>query len=418
MRRLFGVVGLLYVMLAAAVAGAVAVGRTRPTELIAFAASPGQASGGVYLLDTAAQMTLRLVAGYTSTVGTEFLVSPQGDLFIRLCSAERCRAYVMQGTRFQQLPIVLDVNSDVVWSAEGQLALESCEASGCDIFLWDGETPRNLTNTPDVSETSPAWSADGRLAFLTCELLVCDDVVVWDGQNFQRVTGGVSPLPNSTPAWSADGRLAFSGSCTADGRCDVLMWDGSTPQNLTPDAVVGERPRWGSSGQLTFQSCTSPLVNCDLMLWNGVTVTNLTPGIHATAANPVWNSAGQLAFVTSEGIQTRMMLWDGTALHTIIQQLDVFMPEAAWSGDGQLVFLSCTSLGVCDLMLWDGTSAYPLLQGLRTTSRFFSWNDAGHLLFMACFDVTRDCNLMLWDGQMLNTMSETPANKYFPVWVP
>jgi hypothetical protein len=43
--------------------------------------------------------------------------------------------------------------ADLTWSIDGRLAF----AATGDIFIWDGSTATNITNTPDLNEYSPLW---------------------------------------------------------------------------------------------------------------------------------------------------------------------------------------------------------------------------------------------------------------------
>ena len=112
-----------------------------------------------------------------------------------------------------------------------------------DIYVaaLDGSEIMNLTNTPGVSETSPAWSwATDRIAFLRVDSpnLFTMATMAPDGTNVELVPIELA-VPLYSPAWSPDGTmLAFSADT---GQIYTVGVDGSDLRPVT--GGLGE-PAW------------------------------------------------------------------------------------------------------------------------------------------------------------------------------
>ena len=96
-----------------------------------------------------------------------------------------------------QLTVSDDRQSGAVWSPDGKWIVYHQDFGGgeyYDLFAVPsgGGTPINLTNTPDVSETSPQFSPDGKMLALSYKLKVspATDVAVldWDSRSVRNLT--------------------------------------------------------------------------------------------------------------------------------------------------------------------------------------------------------------------------------------
>jgi TolB protein len=115
-----------------------------------------------------------------------------------------------------------------------------------DLFVLDaGDTPRNLTNTPDVEEEFPAWSPDGgKLAFVASpaggENLPRRQIFVMDADGSGRTQLTAGPGARTNPVWSPDGAwiaYLYQEPSRATWQVWAMRADGSEPRRLASDTA-------------------------------------------------------------------------------------------------------------------------------------------------------------------------------------
>jgi dipeptidyl aminopeptidase/acylaminoacyl peptidase len=148
-------------------------------------------------------------------------------------------------------PIQLSESDDrqlnAVWSPNGKWIVYEQDAGGGEIFdLYavpsDGGDAINLTNTPDVSETSPRWSPDGsQLAIASRSRTSSNyDVVLldWKSRQLRNLTNERSKDREwGAAVWSPDGKAIYADRANAGHTdSDVFRIDVSSGSldNLTP----------------------------------------------------------------------------------------------------------------------------------------------------------------------------------------
>jgi Tol biopolymer transport system component len=155
----------------------------------------------------------------------------------------------------EALPIEVDSAGALFmdWNDDGTLL---AYVSGGDIWLYDGEESRNLTNTPDILEGMPAWSPDGStIAFARgadCFYYYYEcgwDVFVMDadGSNERRLSTGTGSRRQATdPSWSANGRtIAFTQAFCGFYYCDApSVWIIDLHVNRVAEVTQGANPAW------------------------------------------------------------------------------------------------------------------------------------------------------------------------------
>jgi Tol biopolymer transport system component len=119
--------------------------------------------------------------------------------------------------------------------------------------LEAGDSPRNLTNTPDLEEDFPAWSpGGGKLAFVASpagsENLPQRQIFVMntDGSATTQITSGAGPHTN--PVWSPDGEwiaYLYQEPGSATWQVWVMRADGSEPRRLASDDADRFYLSWG-----------------------------------------------------------------------------------------------------------------------------------------------------------------------------
>ena len=146
-----------------------------------------------------------------------------------------------------QLTVSDDRQSGSVWSPDGKWIVYQQDFGGgeyYDLFVVPsgGGSPVNLTNSPDVSETSPRFSPDGKMLALDYKLKSspASDIAVmdWSSRAVRNLTNEKSKDHTwSVAAWSPDGRSVLANRLNSgDTDASVFLIDvaSGSAEELTP----------------------------------------------------------------------------------------------------------------------------------------------------------------------------------------
>jgi dipeptidyl aminopeptidase/acylaminoacyl peptidase len=200
--------------------------------------------------------------------GTQIAYSVSRDLWVM--NADGSNRHAVTTGRFS--------DSDPAWTPDGKhLVYSSLKGGGQEIWVIgvDGTGAKQLTNTPDHGEFTPAVSVDGRIAYTRtgCDTPYgggqCVFVMGADGSNPTNLTpedhisgcesqaGYFFNGSSREPSWSPDGtRIAFTGPLvcgvsTIGSDIWVMGADGSGKTDLTKDDATNDRePAWSPDGTL------------------------------------------------------------------------------------------------------------------------------------------------------------------------
>jgi dipeptidyl aminopeptidase/acylaminoacyl peptidase len=147
-------------------------------------------------------------------------------------------------------PIQLSQSDDrqgaATWSPDGKWIAFHSDKAGAEIYdLYaipsDGGDVMNLTNTPEVSETSPTWSPDGKSLSIEYKPKTSSSVDIaildWNTRKVRNLTQEKMPDHNwGGPQWSSDGKLIYATRSNVNGTdSDIFRLDVSSgaQENLT-----------------------------------------------------------------------------------------------------------------------------------------------------------------------------------------
>lgn len=295
------------------------------------------------------------------------------------------------------LPVTLQTVHAAI-APNGNIAYSACEYNAtvgdnrCDIWVMgpDGSNPVNITNTPDVSESSPSWSGDGQKIAYTLDI-GASNANIWvmnaDGSNAQQVTFKDQP---DTYAWQGDPSFSPDGNKIAFTRhrpfsymgdqTDIFVINvdgtGESPiTNTTPDSIPFDEvePAWSPDGSkiafsgVRFEPYIDPLgVLTEGAQWEILTMNPDGSGeqiLSAGAENseralyleqdrgPSWSPDGsRLLFSSESQIPSCCNPWqnwlvnaDGSGLVNISPDPTINDGGAIWSPDGTQILFSRTN---------------------------------------------------------------------------
>lgn len=166
------------------------------------------------------------------------------------------------------------VHGGMTWSQDGRIAMtisilrdgDTLSRSPREVYIWNGHTTFNLSQSPVLESYDPAWSSDGRVAFMSGEWIRTIGpgnpvlhVYLWDGvsykngvperDSFIQVAPELVFAPYNYLRWLDDGRLIFT-AYPADRSLglQIYAWDGQQATNLSLNPYDNEMPRWSDTG--------------------------------------------------------------------------------------------------------------------------------------------------------------------------
>jgi TolB protein len=118
-----------------------------------------------------------------------------------------------------------------------------------DIFIADVVTKasRNLTSSPDASESNVGWAPGTDLVFTANRANVSELFAIKpDGTGLRQLTKGAQP---GSPTWSRSGEVTFTSR--HEGRSAIYRLDASGAMiRIGPDSIPMTNPAWSPDGQL------------------------------------------------------------------------------------------------------------------------------------------------------------------------
>ena len=215
----------------------------------------------------------------------------------------------------------------------------------------DGSGRQNITNTPDVSETTPAWSPDGkklvyqrhpRRRGADTEIAI---IHVKSGSKW-RITD--DSYQDAHPAWSPDGtEIVFVNQTDpATNDLSTMNRDGSGLRQLTDSSYNDGSPAWSPDGRKIAFSRNNPQTHHS-DIWtvraaDGSNQKNLTGTDAGTDENdPDWSPDGtKIAFAldaSGKASDIYAVRSDGTGLRNITKTPLVYEGDPAWSPNGRRI---------------------------------------------------------------------------------
>ncbi len=180
------------------------------------------------------------------------------------------------------------------WSKDSQLAFLSNRSGENDIFVWDGESKNNgipdvnsfVNIAPDLTQyfSDPTWTSSGTLAFTGIRKSDTSNFQIyeWDGQNARNISQNPT-LHNGGQTWRNDGYWSFN--TFLSGSQNLYIRDTA---NRTILETEGQSPAWSQNGLLIF--CVPNYHGYTLSMWNGKDVIEIDNGSFFEAK---WNNGNR-----------------------------------------------------------------------------------------------------------------------------
>ncbi|HNE05893.1 MAG TPA: hypothetical protein PLT08_15310 [Anaerolineales bacterium] len=177
------------------------------------------------------------------------------------------------------------------WSKDGQLAFLSERNEEYDIFIWDGTSKENgapdvktfINIAPEVTQyfSDPTWTNTDSIAFSGgSESDLHAQIYEWDGQTAKNISQNPS-FHNGGQTWRNDGYWSFI-TFFSSGQ-NLYVRDNI---NQTVLETKGQyRPAWSHNGLLAF--CVPEHPEWTLSIWNGKNIVEIAHGNFIAAK---WNN--------------------------------------------------------------------------------------------------------------------------------
>lgn len=221
------------------------------------------------------------------------------------------------------------------WNRIAFVIADYVDGTGDIYILGDnGTTVRVLTNDPELDD-SPAWSPDGKhIAFRSYRS-------GYDGEIWVVNADGSSPVnltPNALPAtwdnrhpdWSPDGQsIVFASTMGGDWGIWVMNADGTGKRQLTNTPALDAEPAWSPDGRsIAFRRTDATGSDIMVMPSAGGEPTRLSmPGEQRM---PAWSPDGKLiAYVGQETVSAQPELY---LMRADGQQVRRVTTDPAWGG--------------------------------------------------------------------------------------
>ncbi|HEY8391709.1 MAG TPA: basic secretory protein-like protein [Capillibacterium sp.] len=140
----------------------------------------------------------------------DYDLAPDGRELVFLSDEEgERRLYRLDLTSGVVVPIAAEITNpiEVAWSPQGDCLVVAANLKGdTDLFLLtpDGRLLEVVADSEE-DETAPAWKADGQQLVYVASKGSYDQLYLWDGETTRQLTGGNEH--HRSPVWDGDGKL-------------------------------------------------------------------------------------------------------------------------------------------------------------------------------------------------------------------
>ncbi|MGD8457975.1 MAG: WD40 repeat domain-containing protein [Anaerolineales bacterium] len=247
----------------------------------------------------------------------------KGDYLIYLLEGDNKLFFYDPGSDIH-IPILpdWDINAFAI-GVNNRLAFSTLKEEQSDIYILDypywENSPINITKTQEVNEIPHSWSPDGNYLLIESFSEEKKMLEVWDEFEFIQIYA----FPDDygfryfSTDWSPDGKFAFQvspGYRNKDKGEEIFVWSGNieeTAINVSRNPSFDDRqPIWSSQGQLAFLS--SDKIDTDyyffITIWEDFSISNgilegtpleiVVPEQLEFSSYPSWTKKNSLVFNT------------------------------------------------------------------------------------------------------------------------
>jgi len=311
--------GLLLLLVCAALLAAGAVGRLLRGPMLAFTSDRASQSFEIMLMDAALGTLLQVTSNGRTNSAPQW--SPDGMTLAWLQGGDDAsfRALDMNTFAIRQLTSPLISSPVLVWAPQGDRFLYERTASNGwkNILLTslaDGCT-RNLTENNQYHESSPSWAPDGqRFVYAYQDNRANNRLAIYD-----LLTGADTTITQDEsiyPSWSPDGEwIAYINQRGFTPRLTIMRPDGSGRRDLIFNETLNYvPPRWSADSRyLAFGFANSYLLVLEV---DTDAMRRITPE-NTFDYDPAWSPDGRWLAVVETTLQrtaTRVVIVDAHTL--------------------------------------------------------------------------------------------------------
>jgi Tol biopolymer transport system component len=168
------------------------------------------------------------------------------------------------------------------WSTDGRIAFQSVRNDNYEIYVWDGvsvkngqpdaETFLNVATKFTSPHSSPTWTNKDQLAFQgTGPRYTHYQIYLWDGKTALNLTD-TPMVHNQGESWSYDGRWTYTNFYSSE----QFVYVRDEKNRLLLKTEGEYPPAWSSDGYLVF--CRRAPRGWYLMLWDGKQLFEIAQG--------------------------------------------------------------------------------------------------------------------------------------------
>jgi len=302
-------------------------------------------------------------------------------------------------------------------------------ACDSEIYLYDGATVRNISNTPAVHDEAPQISDGGQVVWMGRTGSGDDldwEIYLYDGTSARNISnhpGGLGAI-DIAPHINAAGQVVWMAH-NGGWYYDIYLYTGGVVTNISNSPGVSDDwPQINESGQVVWTgwSGSDPLgqgwltvMNYDIYFYDGATIANISNSPEVQKGPAQINDDGRVVWVGRNGTDLEIYLYDGTGVTNISNNPDIPDYGPQINASGQVVWWDYASgQGGREIYRYDGTGVTNISNSPGVRNSMVQINAGGQVVWRGMSSNT-DFDIYVYDGSTVTNISnDTGVWEYNP----